>query len=107
MQCTWRDYLPQLEVRLSFWRVTVDRQLFIRWRYNAAFGEILDIEDTIQRASYRDLDLVHLRVGNSKKTRWRISHREAGMKRSYGFAASEELAHRKIDAILSEGREGL
>jgi hypothetical protein len=62
----------------------------------------MEIEDTVQRKSYRDFDLVHLRHGSATKTRWRITQKESGMNRSYGFAPSEIEAHLRIDAILKQ-----
>lgn len=66
----------------------------------------MDIEDTIKRESYRDFDLVHLRQPNVAKTRWHITHKEGGMNRSYGFAASEDDARSKIDDLLKRRSEG-
>jgi hypothetical protein len=66
----------------------------------------MDIEDTIKRESYRDFDLVQLRHGKAAATRWHITHKESGMNRSYGFATSEDEAHRKIDKLLKTSPQG-
>jgi hypothetical protein len=63
----------------------------------------VDIEDTVERESYRDYDLVHLRSGTAAKTRWHITHKESGMNRSYGYAASQAQARRMVDALLKVG----
>jgi hypothetical protein len=60
----------------------------------------MEIEDTIERQSYRDFDLVHLRHGKVEKTRWHISRKEAGMSRSFGYTPSADEARRKIDTLL-------
>jgi len=60
----------------------------------------MEIEDTIKRESYREFDLVHLRHGNATQTRWYISHREAGMSRSFGYAASAIEARTIVDDYL-------
>lgn len=66
----------------------------------------MQIEDTIGRNSYRDFDLVHLRHGLAKQTRWHITHKESGVNRSYGFATSEFEARRIIDALLKRHGDG-
>jgi hypothetical protein len=63
----------------------------------------MEIEDTIERQSYRDFDLVHLRHGKVEKTRWHISRKEAGMSRSFGYTPSADEARRKIDTLLRVG----
>ena len=60
----------------------------------------MEIEDTLERQSYRSFDLVHLRYEGARKTRWHITHMEAGMNRSYGFAASADAARQRIDTVL-------
>jgi len=66
----------------------------------------MDIEETIRRESYRDFDMVHLRQGGVRETRWHITHKESGMNRSYGFADSEDAAKCKIDHLLKRRLEG-
>jgi hypothetical protein len=60
----------------------------------------VDIEETVQRESYRDFDLVLLSRGKTPKLRWHITHKESGMNRSYGYAISQTQAHVMIDAVL-------
>lgn len=66
----------------------------------------MEIEETIQRESYRDFDLVHLRHGKAKETRWHITHKESGLNRSYGFAVSHSEARRAVDDFLQRSSEG-
>jgi hypothetical protein len=60
----------------------------------------MDIEDTINRESYRGYDLTQLRQGNAIETRWYITQRDSGMNRSYGFVVSIEEARSRIDELL-------
>jgi hypothetical protein len=60
----------------------------------------MEIEDTVNRESYRGFDLLQLRQGNSIETRWYITQRDAGMDRSYGFAPSAVEARDRIDDLL-------
>ncbi len=60
----------------------------------------MDIEETVQRETYRDFDLVLMSRENAGKTRWHITHKESGMTRSYGYAISESQAHTMVDAVL-------
>jgi hypothetical protein len=62
----------------------------------------MDIEDTIERKSYRGFDLVHLRQGKAVETRWHITRRDAGMNCTYGFVDSEKQAHGQIDRLIDE-----
>jgi hypothetical protein len=66
----------------------------------------MEIEEIIQRETYRDFDLVRLRQGMAKETRWQITQVESGMKRNYGFAASETAARTAIDELLQRRTEG-
>jgi hypothetical protein len=60
----------------------------------------MDIEETLNRESYRGYDLVHRTAKAPDASRWHITHKESGMNRSYGFAASQSQAHRTIDDLL-------
>ena len=60
----------------------------------------MDIEETVNRQSYRDFDLLQLRQGKSTETRWYITQRDSGMSRSYGFAVSIRAAKIRIDDLL-------
>jgi len=60
----------------------------------------MDIEDTVNRQSYRGFDLLQLRQGKAVETRWYITQRDCGMNRSYGFAASAAEARIRIDDLL-------
>jgi hypothetical protein len=60
----------------------------------------MEIEETIQRESYREFNLVHLRHAKAKESRWHISHHKGGMNCSYGFAATALEARRRIDDLL-------
>jgi len=68
----------------------------------------MEIEDTVRRESYRDFDLVQLRLVNATATRWHITHVESGMNRSYGFFTTETEARGRIDHLLKRirGQEG-
>jgi hypothetical protein len=60
----------------------------------------MDIEETINRESYRGFDLTQLRQGNASETRWYITQRDSGMNRSYGFAINIDAARTRIDDLL-------
>jgi hypothetical protein len=60
----------------------------------------MNIEDAIRRESYRGFDLVELREGLARKTRWHITQKEAGMTRNHGFTATACEAKMKVDALL-------
>jgi hypothetical protein len=66
----------------------------------------MEIEEIVQRESYRDFDLVRLRHGIAKETRWHITQIESGMTRNYGFAASESAARIKVDDFVKQRLEG-
>jgi hypothetical protein len=65
----------------------------------------MEIEEIIERKTFRGYKLVHLRQGNSPKSRWYISHSEGGMNRNCGFAESEAHACSKIDHWLDESQK--
>ena len=44
--------------------------------------------------------------GKSKETRWHITHKESGLNRSYGFAATHTEARRRVDDFLKRSAEG-
>jgi len=60
----------------------------------------MDIEEAIDRQSYRGFDLVQLREKSAKKTRWHVTQQEACMTRNYGFTSSVDEARRRIDGLL-------
>jgi hypothetical protein len=60
----------------------------------------MDIEDTVNRQSYRGFDLLQLRRGSAPETRWYITQRDCGMDRSYGFAVSIVEARSRVDDLL-------
>jgi hypothetical protein len=66
----------------------------------------MEIEEIIKRESYRTFDLVQLRHGTDKETRWHITHNESGLDRSYGFASSKTDAQTVIDELLKRRSEG-
>jgi hypothetical protein len=66
----------------------------------------MEIEETINRQSYRGFDLVQLRQANATQTRWHVSQQESGMSSSYGFAPTETEARSKIDNLLKRKSEG-
>jgi hypothetical protein len=60
----------------------------------------MDIEDTVNRQSYRGFHLLQLRRGSAPETRWYITQRDCGMDRSYGFAVSIIEARSRVDDLL-------
>jgi hypothetical protein len=60
----------------------------------------MDIDETVNRDSYRGFDAVQLRLGRAAETRWYITQNDSGMKRSYGFFDSMNEARIKIDELL-------
>jgi hypothetical protein len=66
----------------------------------------MEIEDTINRQSYRGFDLIELREGKATQTRWHVSQRESGMSSSYGFAPTEAEAQSKVDDVLKRKSQG-
>jgi len=66
----------------------------------------MEIEETINRQSYRGFDLVELRQAKATQTRWHVSQQESGMSSSYGFVATETEARSKIDNLLKRKSEG-
>ena len=60
----------------------------------------MDIEETVNRESYRGFDLTQLRQWGATETRWYITQRDCGMNRSYGFSVSADEARIKIDGLL-------
>jgi hypothetical protein len=60
----------------------------------------MDIEDTVNRQSYRGFNLLQLRRGSAPETRWYITQRDCGMDRSYGFAVSIIEARSRVDDLL-------
>jgi hypothetical protein len=60
----------------------------------------MDIDETVSRESYRGFDVVQLRLGRDAETRWYITQKESGMKRSYGIFDSMNEARIKIDDLL-------
>ena len=60
----------------------------------------MEIEDTIKRESYRGFSLTQLRAENATETRWKITHKESGMYRDYGFTVSVIEARSRVDDLL-------
>jgi hypothetical protein len=75
---------------------------FMHGWYDSFFelGSTMDIDETVSRESYRGFDVVQLRLGRGAETRWYITQKESGMKRSYGFFDSMDEARIKIDDLL-------
>jgi len=66
----------------------------------------MEIEETINRQSYRGFDLVELRQAKATQSRWHVSHRESGTSRNYGFTTTEAEARSKVDDVLNRKSEG-
>jgi hypothetical protein len=60
----------------------------------------MDIEEIVARQSYRGFDMVQLRQGHASETRWYITQKDSGMKRSHGFFDSMNDARTRIDDLL-------
>jgi hypothetical protein len=60
----------------------------------------MEIEEIIDRKTFREYEMLHLCPKNSRNSRWQIIHNEGGVDRHQGFAVSEDEARSKIDEFI-------